>query len=67
LRDVAEIVRTSNAQLIADEVMTGFKRASSHLLACHNEAVQPDFAAMAKGLTGGYLPMASNIDDAAGF
>jgi adenosylmethionine---8-amino-7-oxononanoate aminotransferase len=61
LRDVAQIVRNHNAQLIADEVMTGFKRASGHLLACHNEAVQPDFAALAKGLTGGYLPMAATL------
>jgi len=31
------------------------------LLACHHEAVQPDFAAVAKGLTGGYLPMAATL------
>jgi adenosylmethionine-8-amino-7-oxononanoate aminotransferase len=61
LRDVAEIVRSHDAQLIADEVMTAFKRASGHILACHSEAVQPDFAAVAKGLTGGYLPMAATL------
>jgi adenosylmethionine-8-amino-7-oxononanoate aminotransferase len=61
LRDVAQITRNHGAQLIADEVMTGFKRAGDHLLACHMEAVQPDFAALAKGLTGGYLPMAATL------
>ncbi len=61
LRNVAEITRANGAQLIADEVMTGFKRAGNSLLASHNEAVQPDFAALAKGLTGGYLPMAATL------
>jgi len=61
LRDVAQIVRNQKAQLIADEVMTAFKRASDNTLACHTEAVQPDFAAVAKGLTGGYLPMAATL------
>jgi adenosylmethionine---8-amino-7-oxononanoate aminotransferase len=61
LRDVAAITRANGAQLIADEVMTGFKRAGHSLLACHNEAVQPDFVALAKGMTGGYLPMAATL------
>jgi adenosylmethionine-8-amino-7-oxononanoate aminotransferase len=61
LRDVAQIARSHGAQLIADEVMTGFKRAGGHLLASHEEAVQPDFAALAKGMTGGYLPMAATL------
>ena len=29
--------------------------------ACHREAVQPDFLCLAKGLTGGYLPMAATL------
>jgi adenosylmethionine-8-amino-7-oxononanoate aminotransferase len=61
LRDVAQIARDHGARLIADEVMTAFKRASDRLLACHAEAVQPDFASVAKGLTGGYLPMAATL------
>jgi adenosylmethionine-8-amino-7-oxononanoate aminotransferase len=60
LRRVAEIARSHGAQLIADEVMTGFGRADS-LFACHQEGVQPDFLALAKGLTGGYLPMAATL------
>jgi adenosylmethionine-8-amino-7-oxononanoate aminotransferase len=31
------------------------------ILASHNEGVQPDLAALAKGLTGGYLPMAATL------
>ena len=31
------------------------------LFACHQEGVQPDFLALAKGLTGGYLPMAATL------
>ncbi len=61
LRDVAQIVRSHGAQLIADEVMTGFTRAGKNILACHNEGVQPEFAALAKGMTGGYLPMAATL------
>lgn len=60
LRRVVEIVRGHNAQLIADEVMTGFGRTGS-LFACHHEKVQPDLMALAKGMTGGYLPMAATL------
>jgi adenosylmethionine-8-amino-7-oxononanoate aminotransferase len=61
---VAEIARGHGAQLIADEVMTAFGRATVNapsLLACHQENVHPDFAALAKGLTGGWLPMAATL------
>ena len=34
---------------------------STTLFACHHEGVQPDFMALAKGLTGGYLPMAATL------
>ena len=60
LRRATEIARGHGAQLIADEVMTGFGRTSSNF-ACHREGVQPDFLALAKGLTGGYLPMAATL------
>jgi adenosylmethionine-8-amino-7-oxononanoate aminotransferase len=33
----------------------------STLFACHHEGVQPDFLCLAKGLTGGYLPMAATL------
>ena len=31
------------------------------LFACHHEGVQPDLLCLAKGLTGGYLPMAATL------
>ncbi len=72
LRRVTEIARHHGALLIADEVMTGFGRTgtsdfglrtadSGLLFACHHEGVQPDFLCLAKGLTGGYLPMAATL------
>jgi adenosylmethionine-8-amino-7-oxononanoate aminotransferase len=35
--------------------------ACSALFACHHEGVHPDFLCLAKGLTGGYLPMAATL------
>ncbi len=70
LRQVTDIARSHDALLIADEVMTGFGRANSKfkiqnskppLFACQQENVQPDFLCLAKGLTGGYLPMAATL------
>ena len=46
--------------LILDEVMTGFGRTGT-MFACEQEAVVPDFIALAKGLTGGYLPLAATL------
>ena len=60
LRRAAEVARGHGAQLIADEVMTGFGRTGFNF-ACHREGVRPDFMALAKGLTGGYLPMAATL------
>ena len=37
------------------------------LFACHHEGVQPDFMSLAKGLTGGYLPMAATLTTQAVF
>jgi adenosylmethionine-8-amino-7-oxononanoate aminotransferase len=36
-------------------------RPSTSLFASHHEGVQPDFLCLAKGLTGGYLPMAATL------
>src|SRR5580700_1779832 len=46
--------------LIFDEVMTGFGR-TGRMFACQNEGVNPDFLVLAKGLTGGYLPLAATL------
>jgi adenosylmethionine-8-amino-7-oxononanoate aminotransferase len=75
LKRVAEIARVRNAQIIADEVMTGFGRTgiprelnlTPPIFACHHENAQPDFMVLAKGLTGGYLPMAATLTSQAVF
>jgi adenosylmethionine---8-amino-7-oxononanoate aminotransferase len=46
--------------LIFDEVMTGFGR-TGRMFACQHESVAPDFLVLAKGLTGGYLPLAATL------
>jgi adenosylmethionine---8-amino-7-oxononanoate aminotransferase len=49
-----------DAFLILDEVMTGFGR-TGKMFAYQHEEVSPDFLVLAKGLTGGYLPLAATI------
>ncbi|MEO7099307.1 MAG: adenosylmethionine--8-amino-7-oxononanoate transaminase [Luteolibacter sp.] len=50
----------NGVHLILDEVMTGFGRTGS-MFACQQENVIPDFLCLAKGITGGYLPMAATL------
>jgi adenosylmethionine-8-amino-7-oxononanoate aminotransferase len=60
LRRVREVTREHNLLLIADEVAVGFGRTGT-LFACTQEGVVPDFLCLAKGLTGGYLPLAATL------
>jgi adenosylmethionine-8-amino-7-oxononanoate aminotransferase len=60
LRRVREVTRECDVLLIADEVAVGFGRTGT-LFACEQEHVTPDFLCLAKGLTGGYLPLAATL------
>jgi adenosylmethionine-8-amino-7-oxononanoate aminotransferase len=46
--------------LVLDEVMTGFGRTGT-MFACQQEGVVPDMLCLAKGLTGGTLPLAATL------
>jgi adenosylmethionine---8-amino-7-oxononanoate aminotransferase len=72
LQRVAPIARAYNAQIIMDEVLTAFGRATDpqkgqSWFASHQENVAPDFIAVAKGLTGGYLPLSATLTTQAVF
>jgi adenosylmethionine-8-amino-7-oxononanoate aminotransferase len=58
LRGVAELAARHDALLICDEVATGFGR-TGRMFAVEHEGVQPDLMCLAKGITGGYLPLAA--------
>ena len=60
LRGVRELTRKYDVLMIADEVAVGFGR-TGKMFACEHEEVTPDLMCMAKGLTGGYLPMAATL------
>lgn len=60
LKGLRELTLRHGTLLIADEVAVGFGRTGT-LFACQQEGVTPDFLCLAKGLTGGYLPMAATL------
>jgi adenosylmethionine-8-amino-7-oxononanoate aminotransferase len=60
LQKLESCCRERDVFLILDEVMTGFGR-TGKMFACEHEEVTPDFLCLAKGLTGGYLPLAATM------
>ena len=60
LSGLAEHCKKKGVLLIADEVAVGIGRTGT-LFACEQEGVSPDFLCLAKGLTGGYLPLAATL------
>lgn len=60
LRAVRELCDDFGVLLICDEVATGFGRTGT-MFACEQEGVAPDLLCLAKGLTGGYLPLAATL------
>lgn len=60
LKQIAELLKQYDILLIADEVATGFGR-TGKMFACEHEGVVPDLMTVAKGITGGYLPVAATF------
>ena len=60
LRGVRELCTKYDVLMIADEVAVGFGR-TGRMFACEHEGVEPDLMCVAKGITGGYLPLAATF------
>ncbi|NIA17046.1 MAG: adenosylmethionine--8-amino-7-oxononanoate transaminase, partial [Planctomycetes bacterium] len=60
LKDAGELTKKYDTLLIADEVATGFGR-TGKMFACEYEDLCPDIMCVAKGITGGYLPLAATL------
>ncbi len=60
LEKAAAACRQRGVWLALDEVMTGFGRTGA-MFAFQHEKVAPDLVALAKGLSGGYLPIAATL------
>jgi len=60
IRRLRQLCNEYDILMIADEVATGFGR-TGRMFACERENVKPDIMTVAKGITGGYLPLAATL------
>lgn len=60
LKKIRELCDRYDILLIADEVAVGFGKTGT-MFACEQENVKPDILALAKGISGGYLPLAATL------
>ena len=60
LSGVRRLTSAHDVLLIADEVLTGFGR-TGRMFACERAGVVPDLMSVAKGLTGGFVPLAATF------
>jgi adenosylmethionine-8-amino-7-oxononanoate aminotransferase len=60
VKALQEICREHGILLILDEVATGFGR-TGKMFACEHDGISPDILCLAKGITGGYLPLAATL------
>src|SRR5205823_6822384 len=59
-KHVRDLCTRYDVLLIADEVAVGFGR-TGRMFACEHEGVSPDLMCLAKGISGGYLPLAATL------
>jgi adenosylmethionine-8-amino-7-oxononanoate aminotransferase len=60
LQRFRQLCAANDVLFIADEVFTGFGR-TGRMFACDHAGIVPDLMCLAKGLTGGFLPLAATI------
>ncbi len=60
LKKIYQICKENDVLFIVDEVATGFGR-TGKMFACEHEKIKPDIMTLAKGLSGGYLPIAATV------